>query len=145
MRNKFLLILFLLSIVLISCEKEIGRIDLLKNNSEEIGFKLQKGDVINLYTDIDIEYKEKPLFVYECEFYYDEKILFKGGTDPLLTQNNQKESKVTIDGITHWKFYGKLQGNIIADMAGEYAIKTTFVRNNKPDLKINKAEIVFVK
>ena len=137
--------LFILAVCLFSCQEEIARVDLLKNNSEEIFFTLAKGEVVDLYADMDIEYKVKPLFVFDCEFYQGGFVLFKGGTDPLLTTGNQNESKEVTGGMTHWKYYGKLQGNITADMDGEYSIKTTFLKNNKPNLKINKAEIVFVK
>ena len=141
--KKFLLIGFL-SILLFSCEEEIGKIDLTKKNSGEIKFELEKDREVKFWTNIDIEYVEKPLFVYDFEFYKGEEYLLKGGTDPLITTNNKDELLTVKDGISHWEFYGKLDGNFIPKSDGVFTFKATFVRNNKPDLKINKAEIVFV-
>lgn len=139
------LISILILLTLISCEQEIGRVDLINDNSKEIFFLLAADDEVSFYADIDIQYKEKPLFVYECEAYQGGLLLFKGGTDPLNTKNNQREEKNVVNGITNWKFYGKLEGTLKANMDGEYSVKTTFVRNEKEDLKIKKAEIVFIK
>lgn len=135
--------MLLLSFFIVSCEKEIGSVDLLKNNGQEIVFLLEEGDVVSFYTEMDIEYKEKPLFVYECEAYHGGFLLFKGGTDPLLTSENKNERIVNENGITYWRFTGKLDGTLKADMEGEYSVKTTFIKNNKLHLKINEARIVF--
>ncbi len=140
-----IIIAIIIGLLFVSCENEVGRIDLLKNNPADFEIELKKGETLNLYTDMDIEYREKPQFVYDCEFYLGDVYLFKGGTDPLLTTENQNESLVEINGIKHWKYYGKLEGNLTAEKDGKYVIKTTFVKNNKPELKINKAEIIFLK
>jgi len=142
---RIVITLILTSFLLISCEKEIGRIDIDKNNPTKISFSLKKDREVKFFTDIDIEYKEKPLFVYDFEFYKGDEFLMKGGTDPLTTMNNKDELLETKNGITHWKFYGKLEGNFVPKVDGNYTFKITFVKNNHPDLKINKAEIVFVK
>lgn len=143
MKGKLLLILF--SFFLLSCEQELARVNLLQNNSKEIFFELENEEVVNLYVNIDVEYQENPSFVYHCEFYQGGFLLFEGGTDPLVTTENKSESLVTKNGITHWKFYGKLDGNLTASMDGEYSIKTTFLKNDNPNVKIHKAEIVLVK
>lgn len=135
----------LISFLLISCEEEIGRLDLTQKNSGELSFDLEKHREVKIWTNMDIEYQEKPLFVYDFEFYKGKEFLLKGGTDPLVTTNNKNESLTTKDGITHWKFYGKLDGNFIPKADGNYTFKITFIKNNHPDLKINKAEVVFVK
>ena len=66
--KKFLLI-GCLSILLFSCEKEIGRLDLTNNHTGQIQFELEKDREVKFWTNIDIEYVEKPLFVYDFEFY----------------------------------------------------------------------------
>ncbi len=144
MKKVFLLLV--VAFVLISCDGELVRVDLLKENSKEVFFDLEAEEVVDLYVDIDISFKEKPLFVYHCEFNQDSVLLFEGGTDPLIATLKEDESKVTTkDGITHWKFYGKLDGNLKATSKGGYSIRTTFLKNEKPNLEIKKAEIVFVK
>ncbi len=137
--------LLLIPLLLISCEQEIGRLDLTQKNSGEISFDLEKHREVKIWTRMDIEYLEKPLFVFDFEFYKGQEFLLKGGTDPLVTTNNKNESLITKDRITHWKFYGKLDGNFIPKEDGNYTFKITFIKNNHPDLKINKAEVVFVK
>ena len=62
----------------VACNKPEVRVNLLTNNSEEVQFQLKKGDIVNLYSTIDMEYKEKPLFVYHCQFYFEDSLLFEG-------------------------------------------------------------------
>ena len=141
--NYYFIIVF--AFVLVSCEQEIGRIDFTKSDTSTIEFDLEKDREVKFWTAIDIEYKEKPLFVYDFEFYKGDEYLLKGGTDPLVTMNNRNEELTVADGVTHWKFYGRLDGSFIPKSDGKFTFKTTFIRNSNPDLKINKAEIVFVK
>jgi hypothetical protein len=137
---KLISFLFIL-LSFISCNRPDVKVNLLTNNSKEIQFQLEKGDVVNLYSNIDIEYKEKPLFVYHCQFYFEDSLLFEGGTDPLVI----KDTLLIENSLGVLKLYGKLDGNLTASKQGLYSIKTTFVKNKSIDLKINKAEIVFVR
>jgi len=144
MKKAFLL--FLIPFVLMSCDRELSRVDLLNENAKEVFFNLDAEEIVELYVDIDIEFKQEPLFVYHCELNQNGILLFEGGTDPLKTTLKENELKVTTaDGITHWQFYGKLDGDLKASTKGVYSIKTTFLKNQEPNLKIKKAEIVFVK
>jgi hypothetical protein len=137
---------FLLFIVLLnSCGEKEHRIDLLTENGKEIIFELAAEEVVNLYAEIEIEYKVKPDFVYHCSFRKDDVLMFEGGVDPLVTTANTLDSLTVKDGITHWSFYGKLEGNLTAMTYGVYSIKTTFIKNKQEDLKIIKANIVFTK
>ena len=139
-------ILLVVAIISISCDRELARVDLLKENSKEVFFDLEAEEVIDLYVDIDIVFKETPLFVYHCALKQDGSLLFEGGTDPLTTTLNENESKVTtIDGLTHWKFFGKLDGDLKASKDDIYSIKTTFLKNEDPNLIVKKAQIVFLK
>jgi hypothetical protein len=137
--------LILLIFILQSCQEEIARVDLLRNNPTTINFNLQKGEEVKLFADMDIEFVENPLFVFDCEFYFEDKFLFKGGTDPLNTKNNIREKKTENGGIVSWKYYGQLEGTLTSQEDGNYSVKTTFVKNSKPSLKINKAQLVLVK
>ncbi len=141
------LCLIFLTIVLISCggNNEVGRFDLLKQNHAEFKITLDAEEEVLLFADIDITYKEKPPLVFNCDFYRNGEYLFGGGTDPLMTTENSNDTKTINDGITHWKFYGKLEGSLTATEKGNYRIITTLLKNKQVDLKINKAEIVFVK
>ena len=134
-----------LSFFLVACDKEIGRIDHTNNTVGKIQLDLKKDKEVRIWTEIDIEYKGKPLFVYDFGFYKGNQFLLKGGTDPLVCINKKNESLITKNGITHWKFYGKLEGNFIPKEDTIFTFKTTFIKNKRPDLKINKAVIVFVK
>jgi len=146
MKNKIKYIVGIVgSLFLFSCEQEIARVDLINDNSKEIVFELKKDETINFYTEMNIEYKEKPLFVFNCEAYYENSQLFQGGTDPLVTLENKNDKQDVINGVTHWKFFGKLDGDLKAIQDGKYTIKTTFIKNSEKGLKINKVEIVFIK
>jgi hypothetical protein len=140
------IILFLVVLIcFIACGNKTVSVDLLTENGKEIYFELAKQEVVNMYAEIEIEYKVKPLFIFHCSFYKDSVFLVEGGTDPLVTLKNEQESLTIKDGITHWKFYGKLDGNLSANNAGVYSIKTTFLKNKQEDLKIIRANIVFIK
>lgn len=142
---KQILPILLLSILCYSCDREITRFNLLDPNEKVFWIELKAGEVVDLYTEMDVEYGKYPDFVYDFDFVEGGTLLFKGGTDPLEATDRKNESKTTgADGITHWKFYGKLKGNLTAKYDGVYGIKPTFVKNKTKNLKINKAEIVFV-
>jgi len=139
--------LFFCSILfaLTSCQEEIGKIDLTDNPKKEIKLTLKEYEEVTLFTRIDIEYKKEPLFVYDFEFYQDTTLLLKGGTDPLKPIKKENEEKIKEGDITHWKFYGQLEGTFLPKTAGDYTFKVNFIRNNTSDLKINKAEVIFIK
>lgn len=136
-------LIFIIAILFFSCENEIGRIDFTNKDKGEIQFDLEKDREVKIWTEIDIEYIEKPLFVYDFEFYKGDEFLLKGGTDPLVAMNKRDEVLTTEGGRSHWKFYGKIEGNFIAKEDGRYTFKTTFIKNKNPDLKINKIAVVF--
>jgi len=144
MRGIFFIIIGIFSLFLISCENEIGRMNLEETNNQSITFELKKDKEVSIWTEIDIEYKNEPLFVYDFEFYKGEEFLMKGGTDPLTATNKRDEFKTIKDSVIHWKFYGKVEGSFIPKEDGQYTFKSTLVKNNPPDLKIHKMDIVFV-
>lgn len=139
-------LLFLLLITLISCQaEEVARVDLAITSPQEITLDLTKDEEIKLWTELDLEYDEKPSLVYDFEFIKNNEILIKGAVDPLTASSKKEEAKTTNNNRTHWKFYGKLDGNFIAKEEATYTVKVTLVKNNHPALKINKAEVVIVK
>jgi hypothetical protein len=140
--NKYILFVF---VGLISCGKEDVRMDFLKKDSQAIQFQLEKGDVVNIYSEIDIQFNERPLFVYDFKFYCGDSLMYEGGTDPFETENNTLDTLLVENGISYLKLYGKLNGNMTAGKAALYTIKTTFIQSSNVDLKINKADIVFVR
>jgi len=134
----------MLCILSTSCDKEIGKLDFTKNDTQEISFDLKKDREVKFYADMDIEYLKLPLFVFNFEFYKGKQFFVQGGTDPLDCVSLSKGKKIKINGKNRWAFYGKLDGNFIPPEDGNYTFKVTFIKNNQPDLKINKAEIHFV-
>jgi hypothetical protein len=141
---KQLLILISL-LTLISCQQELKRIDLVKNSTTSIDIECEKDRQIDFYLDCDIEFKEEPNMVMDFEFFKGEQQILKGGLDPLAATAKENESKITVNGITHWKFYGKLEGNFIPTGDTTFTIKPTLVFNQTPLLKFNKFELVFVR
>jgi len=135
-----------ISFLFFSCsQQESIRVDLLQNDQKKVAFELEFGEEVNFYADIDIEYKEEPVLVYHCDLLFNGESLYNGGVDPLVTVQNVYDTTSVENGITHRKFYGRLRGNLRGREDGVYAVITTLVKNNHPDLKINKADIVFVK
>tara|TARA_B100000809_G_scaffold220010_1_gene227502 strand:- start:1430 stop:1861 length:432 start_codon:yes stop_codon:yes gene_type:complete len=133
------------AILLTSCKEEDVRVDLLNSYSNSVEFELDFDEVVNFYADIDIEYKEKPDLIYHCAFLRNGEPIFDGGVDALVTTDNLYDTLFVENGITHQKFYGKLKGNLTGERYGIYSVKTRLIKNNHPDLKINKADIVFVR
>src|SRR5690606_2776198 len=120
--------LFLVAFLLVSCTTEIERVDVAKNENVVITVDCEKHRQIDFYLDCDIEYSETPTMVMDFEFYKGEEQLLKGGLDPLLTTKNVDEMKTEINGITHWKFYGKLEGNFIPPSDGVFTIRPTLIK-----------------
>lgn len=143
--NRLLISLGITSIFLFSCTTEIERIDLVKSNNVFINVDCEKHRQIDFYLDCDIEYSEVPTMVMDFEFYKGEEQILKGGLDPLAISSRSNEVKTEIDGITHWKFYGKLEGNFIPPSDTIFTIHPTLIKNNHPNLKMNKFELVLVR
>ena len=118
---------------------------LIKTPTSAINIECEKDRQIDFYLDCDIEFKEEPNMVMDFEFFKGEQQILKGGLDPLLASHKENESKATLNGITHWKFYGKLDGNFIPTEDTTFTIKPTLVFNQTPSLKFNKFELVFVR
>ncbi|MBI2281029.1 MAG: hypothetical protein HYU68_10130 [Bacteroidetes bacterium] len=143
MRTLFPLLLIL---VLFACTtEEIARIDLTKTEPQSISINCKKHRQIDFYLDGDMEYKELPIMVLDFEFYKGNQQILKGGLDPLNCTLLENESKTIENGITRWKFYGKLEGNFIPPSDTTFTIYPTLIKNNHPDLKIHKLDVVFVR
>lgn len=139
------LILLILPLVLFSCSEEIARIDLTKLESQSISIACKKHRQIDFYLDCDMEYKVLPMMVLDFEFYKGNQQLLKGGLDPLNCTLLENESKTVENGITHWKFYGKLEGNFIPPSDTIFTIYPTLIKNKALDFKIHKFDLIFVK
>jgi hypothetical protein len=143
--NKGNIILVLFVTLLFSCTTELERVDLFKNQFVNIQVECEKHRQIDFYLDCDIEYSELPTMVIDFEFYNGDEQILKGGLDPLLASPKADEVKTEIDGVTHWKFYGKLEGNFIPPSDGVFTIRPTLIKNNHPNLKVNRFELVLVR
>ena len=144
MLRKTILISFAI-LLLTSCQNELQRVDLYKNPAPSIAVDCNRDEQIDFYLDCDIEFSELPEMVMDFEFYRGEAQILKGGLDPMQANPRENETKTTINGITHWKFYGKLEGNFIPKADTTFTIKPTVIMNAHPNLKINKFELVLVR
>ena len=133
------------AVLLFSCQEEIQRIDLVKNPITAIDIDCEKDRQIDFYLDCDIEFQEEPNMVMDFEFFKGDQQILKGGLDPLAANPKENEVKINSNGITTWKFYGKLEGNFIPTGDTTFTIKPTLIYNQTPSLKINKFELVFVR
>lgn len=128
-----------------SCTEEIVRIDLTKPEQQSISIECEKHRQVDFYLDCDIEFKDYPEMVLDFEFYKGNEQLLKGGLDPLNCSSLENEVKTINNGFTHWKFYGKLEGNFIPPSDTVFTIYPTLIKNNNPDFKIHKLDLVFVR
>lgn len=138
MVNKLSSIVVLVGL-LISCgEQELTTIDLITKNPAQINLKLNKGDRIQFYSDLQLVYEIKPEIVYAFEFYQANKLLFSGGVDPFnVTAETNNNSPNIIKG--------KLEGEFTAQYDDNYSIVVTLIKNKTSDLKIHHAKIIVVK
>jgi hypothetical protein len=122
-----------------SCEKqELATINLITKNPAQINLKLNKGERIQFYSDLQLTYDVKPDIVYSFEFYQANQLLFSGGVDPLnVTTEIENNTPNTIKG--------KLEGEFTAQYDDKYSIVVTLIKNNTSDLKIHQAKISVVK
>lgn len=130
---------------LFSCSEEIIRLDLVNPSSPSVNIECEKHRQVDFYLDGDIEFKDYPEMVLDFEFYKGNEQLLKGGLDPLKCSQLENEVKTVENGITHWKFYGKLEGNFIPPSDTIFTIYPTLIKNQTSDFKINKLELVFVR
>lgn len=139
-------VVFLLMLLsLFSCSEEIMRMDLTHPSSSSVNIPCEKHRQIDFYLDCDIEFEKYPEMVLDFEFYKGNEQLLKGGLDPLKCSQLENEVKTIENGITHWKFYGKLEGNFIPPSDTTFTIYPTLIKNQSPNFKINKLELVFVR
>jgi|GEM_PF-2903407 len=134
-----------MAVLLFSCQEELQRVDLVKNPITSIDVDCEKDRQIDFYLDCDIEFQEEPNMVMDFEFFKGNQQILKGGLDPLVANPKENEVKINSNGITTWKFYGKLEGNFIPTADTVFTIKPTLIYNKTPQLKINKFELVFVR
>lgn len=139
MVNKISSIVVIVGLLIMSCGKqELATIDLITKNPAQINLKLNKGERIQFYSDLQLAYEVKPEIVYAFEFYQANKLLFSGGVDPLnVTTETNNNTSNTIKG--------KLEGEFTAQYDDNYSIVVTLIKNNTPDLKIHHAKIRVVK
>jgi len=132
-------------VVFTSCEREINRIHLDKTNVGTISFNMKKGDEVKIQTEIDVEYSEEPLIVYDFEGYIGDSILFKGGVDPFQTTPKINEIKTTKNGLTSWKFTGDFGYGYKAREDTIHSFQLILIKNAKSDVNIKKADVIFIK
>lgn len=139
MVNKLSTIVVFVGMLLMSCGKqELATIDLITKNPAQINLKLNKGERIQFYSDLQLAYEVKPEIVYAFEFYQANKLLFSGGVDPL---NVTAETNNNTPNIIK----GKLEGEFTAQYDDSYLIVVTLIKNNIPNLKIHQAKVIVVK
>lgn len=138
MVNKLSSIVVLVGL-LISCgEQELTTIDLITKNPAQINLKLNKGDRIQFYSDLQLVYEVKPEIVYAFEFYQANKLLFSGGVNPFnVTAETNNNSPNIIKG--------KLEGEFTAQYDDNYSIVVTLIKNKTSDLKIHHAKVTVAK
>lgn len=139
MVNKLSIIVIFVALLLMSCGKqELATIDLVAKNPAQINLKLNKGERIQFYSDLQLTYEEKPEIVYAFEFYQANELLFSGGVDPFnVTTEIENNTPNTIKG--------KLEGEFTAQYDDNYSIVVTLIKNNTLGLKIHHAKITVVK
>ena len=139
MVNKLSTIIVLIGLLIISCGKqELTTIDLITKNPAQINLKLNKGERIQFYSDLQLAYDVKPEIVYAFEFYQANELLFSGGVDPLNVITE-------IENNTPNTIKGKLEGEFTAQYDDNYSIVVTLIKNNTPGLNIHHAKITVVK
>tara|TARA_R100000750_G_scaffold43554_2_gene29039 strand:- start:116841 stop:117260 length:420 start_codon:yes stop_codon:yes gene_type:complete len=125
--------------LLISCgEQKLTTIDLITKNPAQINLKLNKGERIQFYSDLQLVYEIKPDIVYAFEFYQANKLLFSGGVDPfnVTTETNNNSPNI---------IKGKLEGEFTAQYDDNYSVVVTLIKNNTPSLNIHHAKVTVVK
>ena len=138
-------ILISLIFLLLSCTTELARIDVSQNENIKIEVACKNDRQIDFYIDCDIEYTKVPTMVMDFEFFKGQEQVLKGGLDPLAATAKTNETKTKNGELTHWKFYGKLEGNFIPTADTVFTIKPILIKNNLPDLVIHKFELVLVR
>jgi len=148
------LLLLLVTLVFISCGgilgEEVGR---LKINSvsttnniiiKEASVYLKKGDVIQFWNDMNIEYQDRLTLMYTIEIWKDG--IRTGGAElsPFDKKITIGEIKTTVNNYTKWSFFGKMKHLTIKE-TGNYTFKANLQQFGDTEYLIKKAEIVLKK
>ena len=146
-----LLYLFVALLLLPGCEAitgtELARlsIDTLSTPDRfvmrEATLELKKGDVIGLWSHLDLAYDGAAALRMRVRVVKDEADLQLLELDPMEKNVTVGETKTELNGHTEWSFTGR-NGEYAVPEDGAYTFKAIVTAEENPSLVVRKAELV---
>lgn len=146
--------IFSLAIIAGACaaisSKEIGRLsftrqsDDVKYDWKKTELSLKQGEILRLWTDMDLEYKGTTDLAYHIKIVKGEDTLVETDLNPFEKNITVGEVKTTAMGKTKWSFSGQMHTIDIKE-DGNYMILASFSSGLNNSLKLMKADLVFKK
>ena len=143
-----------LLITLASCDaitgKEIARlavdaVSTPENSVEkETSLDLQKGEVIALWSHLDLEYDEPLELRFQVQLLRDTVVDIELEVDPFEKNITMGEARTSFNGHVDWSFTGK-NGEVTIGSTGRYTVRTRLVASENRSLVLRKAELILKK
>lgn len=111
----------------------------------EVQVFLEEGDEVELWTEVDMEYVDRPSFMYDFEVLKGQMVLNKGGIDPLTSVKVKKEVLKDVEGKKHYSLVGQLPGVFKPVTDTVYTFRAVFLQNPIPNFHTNQLDLVFVR
>jgi len=130
--------------------EEVGRIEIDQLSTAEniqpkyVEFELNKGDVLNYWTELDIEFDGNLLLEYQVELVLGEKSMGVISLNPFEKDITIGELKTSIMNKTKWRFSGRMANFDISE-SGNYKFNAILMSNGNESLRVNRAALVFKK
>ncbi|BDD11703.1 hypothetical protein FUAX_41350 (plasmid) [Fulvitalea axinellae] len=143
------------SIIFSACSaftgEEVGRLPINKISTDntnkyiqETSLNLKKGDVIAIWSEMDLAFRGNLDLKFIIEVLRDGEKLDGFEIDPSDKKMTIGELRTTVSGATDWSFLGRHRKMSI-EKDGNYTFKGKLVSSKNSSVKIKKAEIVLKK
>lgn len=132
---------------MISCSKEIGRVNIVKPSTidsihyGETSIEISGESTVSFWADMDMEYDGILYLSFAIEIYKDYQLIYNERYNALNTSIIYREKKTLLKGHTRWSYLGKL-GNYKIMNPGNYLIRARLLTNGNQSLKLHKSELI---
>lgn len=103
--------------------------------------KLEAGDEIAFWADMDMEYQEAPQLIFRIEIQKEKIPMDLQQFDPTQVNVKINEVRTELGGEVKWSYEGKL-GEMTLKEAGNYTFRVMIMGNTSPNFVLNKAELI---
>jgi hypothetical protein len=128
---------------------EVGRLSFNQGSQDELDFKettvhVGDGEVIEFWTEIDIEYENDLGLFFGVEVWLDDEGKAVYQMDALKTNPTLKQVSTSFGNKTSTSYTGKMNF-VTIEKGGDYTFKVWLNTSDNPTLVVHQAELVLTK